>query len=303
MNRSRLPFNYLLRETWLGMQRGGWMNWAAISTVTVLLFLFGFSFQTSWQVERFFQQFGNQLELSVYLDTGVSARDLQPKITQLPEVNQVTSLSKETAWSELVQDLGIADSQAALKQLNGNPLVDELRVLARSPQAAPKLAETLRQIPGVDEVQYVHEVVQQVAQLNQGLRWVSLGVTGFLTLSAIAVITTTLRLVIAARQQEVEVMRLVGATRNAIYLPFICQGIAVGLLGAGLAWTLLQALLQGLRGAIGAEAGLIQDFLQMSSTGQFWQLPVILLGFGSAVGFLGSLFAVRSLKPRSFKPR
>jgi cell division transport system permease protein len=274
------------------------MNWAAISTVTVLLFLFGCSFQASWQVERFFQQFGNQLELSVYLETGVSATDLQPTIAQLPDVTQVTSLSKETAWSELVQDLGIPDAQAALQQLNGNPLVDELRVQARSPQAAPKLAATLRQVNGVDEVQYVNEVVQQVAQLNRGLRGVSVGITGFLTLSAIAVITTTLRLVIAARQPEVEVMRLVGATRNAIYLPFIFQGIAVGLLGAGLAWGLLQGLLQGLRGAIGAEAGLIQDFLQIGSTAQLWQLPLILLAFGSGVGVLGSLFAVRSLNSR-----
>ncbi|MFN5261444.1 MAG: ABC transporter permease, partial [Pseudanabaena sp.] len=44
--------DYLLRETFLGLRRGGWMNWAAISTVAVLLFLFGASLQISWQLEN-----------------------------------------------------------------------------------------------------------------------------------------------------------------------------------------------------------------------------------------------------------
>jgi cell division transport system permease protein len=62
--------DYLLRETLLGLRRGGWMNWAAISTVTVLLFLFGMSLQASWKLEGLLSQFGSQVEVSVYLDPG-----------------------------------------------------------------------------------------------------------------------------------------------------------------------------------------------------------------------------------------
>ena len=76
--------DYLLKETWLGLQRGSWMNWAAISTVTVLLFLFGMSLQTSWQLETLLNQFGSQLEVSVYLKPNVSvesSNDNRNKLT------------------------------------------------------------------------------------------------------------------------------------------------------------------------------------------------------------------------------
>ena len=69
--------DYLLKETFLGLQRGGWMNWAAVSTVAVLLFLFGISLQTSWQVEKLLNQFGSQLEVSVYLEPTASGKSIE----------------------------------------------------------------------------------------------------------------------------------------------------------------------------------------------------------------------------------
>jgi cell division transport system permease protein len=73
-------FDYLLRETLLGLRRGGWMNWAAISTVTVLLFLFGISLQASWKLEGLLNQFGSQVEVSVYLDPGAQADMVKPLV-------------------------------------------------------------------------------------------------------------------------------------------------------------------------------------------------------------------------------
>ena len=133
----------------------------------------------------------------------------------------------------------------------------------------------------------------QITDLNENLRAASLGVIGFLTVSAIAVITTTLRLVIAARRQEVEVMRLVGATRGTIYLPFLFQGITFGLVGAVLAWGLIQALLATLGRVAARQADLLQGLL--IDTGKGLWLPLILLGLGGAIGLVGSLLAVQNL--------
>ncbi|MBC7516632.1 MAG: ABC transporter permease, partial [Alkalinema sp. FL-bin-369] len=243
MARSLYRVEYLLRETLLGLRRGGWMNGAAISTVTVLLLLFGLGLQGSWQLSEFFNRYGNQLEISAYLNTGITAKEVQPLVSALPNVTAVKSVTKEEAWTKLGQELGIQDPKAAQGQLGGNPLVDELRIQADRANAVPKLAEALKAVPGIESVQYLGEAVAQITDLNENLGAASLGVIGFLTVSAIAVITTTLRLVIAARSQEVEVMRLVGATRGTIYLPFLFQGITFGLVGAVLAWGLIQALL------------------------------------------------------------
>jgi cell division transport system permease protein len=151
--------DYLLRETLLGLQRGGWMNWAAVSTMTVLLFLFGISLQATWQLEGLLNQFGSQLEVSVYLETGIPATSLQETIATLPEVTGVEPISKEAAWEELVQELGISDIEGVTTQLNGNPLVDALRVKADTSDNVPILAGKLSDLQGVDEVLYVDEAV------------------------------------------------------------------------------------------------------------------------------------------------
>jgi cell division transport system permease protein len=293
MVRSFYRAEYLLRETLLGLRRGGWMNGAAISTVTVLLLLFGIGLQGSWQLGEFFNRYGNQLEISAYLNTGIVAKDIQPIVTALPNVTQVKTITKEEAWSSLGKELGIQDPKSAQGQLGGNPLVDELRVQASSAVAVPKLAEALKGVQGVESVQYLGEAVAQITDINENLRAVSLGVIGFLTVSAIAVITTTLRLVIAARSQEVEVMRLVGATRGTIYLPFLLQGITFGVLGSVIASGLIQALLATLNRVAARQAELLQGLL--IDTGKGVWLPLILLGLGSAIGLVGSLLAVQNL--------
>ncbi|NJN85704.1 MAG: ABC transporter permease [Leptolyngbyaceae cyanobacterium SL_7_1] len=292
--------DYLLRETMLGLQRGGWMNWAAVSTVTVLLFLFGMSLQASWQFESLLNQFGSQLEVSVYLDTGIEASALKSAIETFPEVTRVVAISKEEAWQTLVSEMGLSDIQGATQQLNGNPLVDELKVQARSSDEVPLLAQKLTAVQGVDEVLYVDEAVKRIAQLNQGLNWLSFGITSVLTLTAIAVITTTIRLIVMARRREIEVMQLVGATSTWIYLPFILQGIAFGVVGALIAWGLIGGVQQFLAQLLAQQPDFIQflaDGLQLSSE-KIVLLPLILLGLGSSVGLMGSLFAVRKFAVR-----
>ena len=289
--------DYLLRETLLGLRRGGWMNWAAISTVTVLLFLFGVSLQASWQLEGLLNQFGSQLEVSVYLDTGVQAETLKPIVAALPGVVEAQAVSKEAAWAALVKDLGVSDINGATKQLDGNPLVDQLKVKARSSQEVPKVAQTLAKVEGVDEVQYVDEAVQRVSQLNRGLSWISLTVTTLLTLTAIAVITTTIRLIVMSRKREIEVMQLVGATTSWIYLPFILQGVTFGLAGAVLSWGLISGIQHFLNGLLAQQPEFVQflaNGVQISPL-RMILLPLILLGFGGSVGVMGSLFAVRRI--------
>ncbi len=287
--------DYLLRETLIGLRRGGWMNWAAISTVTVLLFLFGISLQTSWQLEGLLTQFGSQLEISVYLDTGVQADTLSPSIQQVSGVTAVNPISKEEAWDQLVSDLGMTDIEGATQQLNGNPLVDEVKVKVASPEQVPLVAAQLARMQGIDEVLYVNEAVNQIAYLNTGLNWVSVGITSVLTVTAIAVITTTIRLIVMARRHEIEVMQLVGATTAWIYLPFILQGITFGIIGAAIAWGLIAGMREFVTQLIRQQA----EFIQFLADGlviapqQMILLPLILFVLGSSVGLMGSLFAVR----------
>jgi cell division transport system permease protein len=287
--------DYLLKETWIGLQRGGWMNWAAVSTVTVLLFLFGLSLQTSWQVEKLLYQFGSQLEVSVYLEPKARAESIAPLVAKMPEVADTEIITKEQAWRKLAKELGISNIEGATQLLGENPLVDELKVKARNSQIVPTLATRLAQLQGVDAVQYVDEAVRRVTQLHRGLNWMTLTITVILTLTAIAVTSTTIGLIVMARRQEIEILQLVGATSAWIYLPFILQGITFGLVGGAIAWGLINLIQQFVGNVLAHQPEFIK-FLTHGLQLTFLQtllLPVILLNFGATVGLIGSLFAVR----------
>ncbi len=287
--------DYLLKETFLGLRRGGWMNWAAVSTVAVLLFLFGMSLQTSWFVEKIFNQFSNQLEISVYMEPSANANIIFPLMVKMPDVTEVETINKQQAWSSLVQELGISNIKGATEQLNGNPLVDEIKVKALNPNVVPDLATEIAKLPGVDTVQYVDEALKRITHLHQTLHRVSLSVTVVLTLTAIAVINTTIRLIVMSRSEEIEIMQLVGATYAWIYLPFIFQGMAFGILGGTVAWCFI-SLIQQLIAKFASQQPEFIQFLVNNLQFSFAQnlfLPILLLSFGTVVGFMGSLFAVR----------
>lgn len=271
------------------------MNWAAISTVTVLLFLLGISLQTSWQVSGLLNQLGSRFEVSVYLKQDIAGEQLQSTISQFPDVSSIEVIPKDQAWQDLLADLGTTDIAGATEGLGENPLVDALKVQAKTAVAVPALATKIARLRGVESVQYLDEALQHLNQLSRGFSQVSLGVVALLTLTAIAVITTTIRLIVVARNQEIEVMKLVGATTSWIYLPFILQGITFGVVGAVIAWAFLVAIRYFMQAAFAQQPNFLQtlgDGLRLNN----WQiivLPLILLGFGSIVGTIGSLFAVR----------
>ncbi len=287
--------DYLLRETYTGIKRGGWMNWAAISTVAVLLFLFGASLQTSWQLENVLGQLGSQLEISVYLDQNVTGLTMQPTVEGITGVASVQVIPKDIAWQNLLKDLGNFNPKGATAHLGVNPLVDELKVRTTNSDRLPELAKQIGKIQGVNEVWYTNEVVERLRQLRQALASSSSVVVIIFTLVAIAVIMTTIRLIVMARRLEIEIMQLVGATANWIYFPFVLQGIFFGVAGAAIAYIMLNLGLNLVSGVIINQPELIKSLTIGLTTDLRTQyfLPVILLGFGSAIGVLGSLIAVR----------
>jgi cell division transport system permease protein len=286
---------YLFQETIRGLKRGGWMNWAAISTVTVLLFLLGVSVQTSWQVSGLLQQAGSQMEISVYVKPEFSGDTLKAKIEQFPDVSSVETISKDDAWKALVTDLGASDLQGATDALTENPLVDQLKVRAVSAAQVSRLAEMLTNFTEVESVSFLSEALKNLLQLNQGITQISTVVLGALALTALAVINTTIRLIVVARHQEIEVMHLVGATNTWIYLPFLLQGIFFGLVGAGFAWGFIEGTRYFVQRLLVEQPNFLQALvqgLQLTST-QSILLPLVLLSAGGFVGLFGSFLAVR----------
>ena len=287
--------DYLLRETFLGLRRGGWMNWAAISTVAVLLFLFGASLQISWQLENVLGQLGSQLEISVYLDANTLGDSMQSRLLLVDGVSAAKLILKEDAWENLMKDLGKNDLTKATQQLGGNPLVDEFKVRAVSSDRVPDVAKRISGLKGVNEVWYTNEVVERIGQLRRALSNSSVAIVAIFTVIAIAVISTTIRLIVMARRREIEVMQLVGATAAWIYFPFVLQGVVFGITGAAIAYLMLMLSVNVLGEAIMNQPELIKSLALGLTTDLRVQflLPAVLAIFGSVIGVVGSLLAVR----------
>ncbi len=287
--------DYLLRETFLGLRRGGWMNWAAISTVAVLLFLFGASLQISWQLENVLGQLGSQLEISVYLDANTLGDSMQSRLLLVDGVSAAKLILKEDAWENLMKDLGKNDLTKATQQLGGNPLVDEFKVRAVSSDRVPDVAKRISGLKGVNEVWYTNEVVERIGQLRRALSNSSVAIVAIFTVIAISVISTTIRLIVLARRREIEVMQLVGATAAWIYFPFVLQGVVFGITGAAIAYLMLMLSVNVLGEAIMNQPELIKSLALGLTTDLRVQflLPAVLAIFGSVIGVVGSLLAVR----------
>ncbi|WP_017324495.1 ABC transporter permease [Synechococcus sp. PCC 7336] len=291
--------DYLMRETLLGLRRGGWLNWAAVSTLMVLLFLVGISLQLSWGLEQTLQSLGSQVEISAFLRSDVEGSSLADPILGLDGVAQLRVIDKNEAWKDLLDAMGTADPQTTAAELGSNPLVDSLRIQAQSAEYLPAIATAVKRFSGVDEVYYGSEVVERLGQLHDGLQVGTIAISGGLTLTTVAVITTTIRLIVMARRREIEVMALVGATSTWIYLPFILQGIFFGVVGAIAAWGLVLGS-QQLLGDVLSHL-LAMPFLKIadpSSYSTFGTLPLTLLAIGTVLGATGSLIAVRKTAVR-----
>ncbi|MEO1132701.1 MAG: ABC transporter permease [Cyanobacteria bacterium J06639_1] len=283
---------YVLEETWLGLRRGGWLNWAAISTLAVLLFAVGASLQVSWQLDDVLQSLGDRAEISVYLEPNATHAELRPIISRLSDVVQVRVIDRDTAWRELADVMGATNSDAIAESLGGNPLVDTLRVRAKSAAALPVLAAAIARVAGVADVQYGSEAIARLEQLRNGLQLGAMAVTGGLAVAAVAVVTTTIRLIAIARRREIEVMQLVGATERWIYLPFFLQGACFGVVGALGAWGLTR-LAQHVAGNVLAQVFAMPLASEALSTSSRISLPLVLVVSGISLGAMSSFFAVR----------
>jgi cell division transport system permease protein len=279
--------DFILKETLTGLRRGGWMNWAAVSTLVILLFLFGFGTRLSWQLQNAVATLGSQLEVSVYLTPEASGKKLMQKVETLDGVQKVTLQTKKDALSQLQKEMGL--KQDLTQTLEGNPLVDSLRVKVATPEQVTTVAEQLKAVPGVAQTRYGGEAANRLIQIDKTVRWIGLGVTGLLGFTAVAVITTTIRLVVLSRRKEIEVMQLVGAAPIWIYLPFLLEGLTLGLVAAMIAWGGLHYTDQFLAQQIQVNV----PFMVLEITEeQANLLPWILVGSGVGLGSLGSLLAV-----------
>ena len=249
--------------------------------------------------------FGNAIDLSVYFRTDVplaKAQQLASAARARADIAEVTLIPADKGLEDFRNYSGFGDALAALKE---NPLPHMLHVRPRAEASSAAALDRLRGYfsawPEVELVQVDAQWVQRFNGILEVLRELLLIAAALLGFGVIAVIGNTIRLEIAGRRAEIEVIKLVGGSNSFVRRPFLYTGLLYGLGGALLAWAILALAVAFLGESVGELARLYGSRFELHGPAP----PEIgaLLGAGAALGWLGAWISaarhLRSIEPRA----
>ncbi len=239
---SRLIF--FTKEAFRALRRNGAPSMAAIVTTIVTVVLLGVLIPVFQTAQAKSNQVRDQLEFRVAIyDDAVKPEiaALRRKLEAIPHVASVRFITKAGALKELREQLNRHERKELLAQLNQNPLPANFAVKAddASNLAAVRAAVTPPGPNGkpqpispiVEKVFDRQQEAQKIEQVTSALKIVLSVITALLIIASLMLVGNTIRLSIYTRRREVEVMRLVGATRWFIRWPFMIEGVVVGFVG------------------------------------------------------------------------
>jgi cell division transport system permease protein len=238
-------FGFLLGEALRDLRRAGRVAVSAILLISLALAALGAFWLLSSYFGQAVTQFRERVRIVVYLKREPSAAEssaLVERVRRVPGVAAVRYIGKAEALGTLKQMLGkdatVADS------LPQNPLPASLEITPTAEGAtldgARALVTRLSALPETDEVGGGVDWIERFAHGRRMLGLFGLGVGAVLAGAAILTVATATALVLHARREEMEIMRLVGAPEHVVRLPLLLQGMMQGLLGAVLAiWVLV----------------------------------------------------------------
>jgi cell division transport system permease protein len=284
---------FSLRRAWQGFWRNAAMSLAATATMMLMLLLLA----SFWIVQAGFLASLRYVEdkVGVVADLHDDIKDadlaeLEARLGAMPEVRSIEYVSKDEALRRYREERAAQGQQDLTKYLPVNPLPASLEVKLRRPDDYTTIASLLGAEPIVATVQNIEDTTARLTAVTNFLR--TFGVLLLVVIGAIVlfIVINTIRLAVLGRAEEIEVMRLVGASDAFIRWPFVFEGALVGLLGAALTLAIL----------LGASEPLSQfmvgffQILPISVGSISRDVTLLVFGAGLGLGVLGAWVSVRT---------
>ena len=289
-----IPFVvFSMRRAWQGFWRNALMSMAATLTMVLMLSLLAgfFILQNVLLASLSFVE--QKVEVVAYVqntatqdqvDTLIATTEAMPEVASVEFITRDEALSRFRATQE-------AQGRTDLSQyLESNPLYASINVKLTSPTELDTVTEGLRQDPIVRNVLNIDALVQRVLTVTNVVRTAGVAMVGIVGLIVLFIIVNTIRLAVVARAEEIEIMRLVGASDAFIRWPFVFEGALVGLLGAVITLGLLYAGSEPLSQAMVGFFNVLP--LELGSVGR--DTAVLVTATGVGLGVLGSWLSVRT---------
>jgi cell division transport system permease protein len=284
---------FSVKRAWQGFWRNAVMSLAATATmVLMLLLLAGFwIIQTGLLAGLEFTE--QKVEVVAYLQpnaTDAQVEGLRAELAALPVVDTITYVDRDEALERFRESMQAQGREDLTQYLDSNPLYASLEVKLKDPSAVREVGEAMRGSPLVRNVINIEDLVDRVLTVTNILRTAGTVLLVVVGVIVLFIIVNAIRLAVVARAEEIEIMRLVGASDAFIRWPFVFEGAFVGFLGAVLALAILAAAAEPLHGFM------VEFFrvlpLRIGSLTR--DLVTLVLGAGVGLGILGSWLSVRT---------
>jgi cell division transport system permease protein len=286
---------YIVEDALTNLRRSGWGGVASVATISVSFVIVGIFLIITGNLGALVADWKEQFQVTVFLEdniTGDQLALLRKRVQSERAVKSATYTSKAEALQQFKREM--QGKESLLEGLGENPIPASLQLRVheayQTPEALKQLTASLSRLEGVEDVMYGQEWVDRLSSVIQVLRLLGLSVGLALGLASLLIVSNTIRLAVYARAEEIEVMRLVGASRLHIRIPFVLEGVIQGTLGAVVALLLLLGAYRATLWQIQMTPGQIFGMGVGSFLAPEWVVLMVVVGAG--VGAFGSLISV-----------
>ncbi|MGX7595304.1 permease-like cell division protein FtsX [Planococcus plakortidis] len=284
-------FGRHIKESFKSLGRNGWMTFASVSAVTVTLLLVGVFVMIMMNLNKVADDLENDVEIKVFVSLDAEEEniaELEEEISGLEGVESADFSTKEEELTDLVLDFG--EELSLFEQ--SNPLFDVFYVKAIEPQQTEAVAKEISALEYIEDVEYGEGKIEKLFNFLNAGRNVGLVLILALLFTAMFLISNTIRITIVARRTEIEIMKLVGATNWFVRVPFILEGMWLGILGSIIPIGLVVLLYQKITEF--AQPRLSGELFQLLEFSPFiYQVSTLILAMGVFIGIWGSFMSIR----------
>lgn len=284
------------RDAFKSVIRNFSLSLASISCITITLIVVATSIILSYNVENFAESIRKDVTMVVFVDKDAKEDDLKQikhEIQKIDNVDKITFKSKAETAEETKSKIEAVAPLVDMWTDETNPLLDSYMIKVKDVAIIKDTVAKIQKIDKINSISYGEEVVDQLVTVFKVIEKICIGAVIALIIVTAFLITNTIKLAIYSRKTEIEIMRLVGASNVAIKVPFIIEGLFIGILGAIIPIILTIYGYTTLYNYFGGQVFGSSLAKLLSPVPFVYLASLLLLVIGAAVGMFGSYSAVR----------
>lgn len=289
---------YLVKNGFKNLWNNRMMTVASVGTLIACLLIVGIAVLFSLNVDNMVEYVGEQNELVVFMEAGTTENQLSETRSQLSKISglgDITYVSSEEAMQSIV-DKYLDGDAGLLEGMDNDFMPASFRCRITDPEIVSEITDTLQALPYVQEVEAPTEITETLVRLRKMINVFGGAIIVALVIVSLVIITNTIRASVFTRRREINIMKYVGATNSFIRIPFIVEGMVLGLLSAciafGLVWAGYNVFLDIIRmESTSLMAGVVNQVMPFSELAT--QVLGCFLLSGISVGCIGSVFSMR----------